>query len=416
MLKLWKGVKKVSNQSRWVSVTQLNRYVSALLENQKVLNNIYVKGELSNVKQYSSGHWYFNIKDQNAQVACVMFKGNASSLKFRMKDGLEVLLQAKVSLYEANGKYQLNVFSAEEVGKGNLHLAFEELKEKLKKEGLFDLNFKQALPKFPRTIGVVTSPSGAVIRDIIHVCHRRYPATKIILYPAKVQGPGSAESLVEGIQYFNNTQSVDILIVGRGGGSIEDLWSFNEEILARAAFHSKIPIISAVGHETDFTILDFVADHRAPTPSAAAELAVPDMYVLLSKIKADEEQMKRSIEQKLLFNKQRLSHLANNRYLVSPYERIHESMQSLDLQEEALTRLLNQQLESSKQRLSQLMVRLDGLSPLKILSRGYALVMDEEKKTMTSVKEISLDDTLTLYMRDGQVDCTVRDIKEKTYE
>lgn len=412
-----KEVRKLSRQQTSVTVSQLNRYVATLLEKNQALNNILVKGELSNVKRYASGHWYFNIKDENAQVACVMFKGHATKLAFQPRDGQEVLVGAKVSLYEPNGKYQLNVFSMDEVGKGNLFLAYEQRKEKLRKAGYFDEGRKKELPIMPKVIGVVTSSSGAVIRDIVNVSNRRFPSTKIILYPAKVQGPGSAESIVLGIEYFNRREDIDVLIVGRGGGSIEDLWSFNEENVARAAFESSIPIISAVGHESDFTILDFVADKRAPTPSAAAEIAVPNSQTLVKRIQSHEETMVRVLEQKVNLARHRLNHLANNRYLQSPYERIHDAMQKVDIIEERLEGLLEKKISGRKSSLAALANRLDALSPLKILARGYAMVVDEETEVpLTSVEQIEIEDNLRLFMQDGIVHCEVIEMENKDYD
>lgn len=401
-----------AKEVRAVTVSQLNRYVAGLFSRNQALQNIMVRGELSNVKRYSSGHWYFNLKDPYAQVSGVMFKSYADRLKFKPQEGQEVLVTAQVSLYERNGSYQLNVRSMEPLGKGSLYLAYEQIKKALAQEGLFDPEHKNKLPTFPKTIGVVTSVSGAVIRDIIHVSKRRFPGAKIILYPAQVQGQGSAETLIRGIRYFNTRPDIDVLIVGRGGGSIEDLWSFNDEKLAREAFNSRIPLISAVGHETDFTILDFVADLRAPTPSAAAELALPDQVALRNGLDSVQKRLARGLENKLSAATYRLDRLASSPYLKSPYVRLEQRSQTLDLLEERLKRSLLTRLERSKNRFSRNASLLDSLSPLKVLGRGYSMVQDPDSgKTLSKAGALALGQEIDVLMQDGKVTCQVRNLK-----
>lgn len=275
------------------SVSQLTRYIKEVFDFDEVLNDVIVKGEVSNFKLHSSGHMYFTLKDNEAKIKCVMFKGYSSRLKFMPEDGMNIIAYGSVTVYERDGQYQLYCSKLEPDGYGSLYLAFEQLKEKLLKEGLFDEKYKKKLPVFPRKIGVVTSSTGAVIRDIINVSSKRFCGISILLYPAKVQGDGAAESIVEGIRYFNTRDDIDVIIIGRGGGSIEELWAFNEEIVARAIFESRIPVISAVGHETDYTIADFVADVRASTPSHAAEIAVPRFDELKFKINSYQEALYR---------------------------------------------------------------------------------------------------------------------------
>lgn len=401
-----------AKEVRAVTVSQLNRYVAGLFSRNQALQNIMVRGELSNVKRYSSGHWYFNLKDPYAQVSGVMFKSYADRLKFKPQEGQEVLVTAQVSLYERNGSYQLNVRSMEPLGKGSLYLAYEQIKKALAQEGLFDSEHKKKLPTFPKTIGVVTSVSGAVIRDIIHVSKRRFPGAKIILYPAQVQGQGSAETIIRGIRYFNTRSDIDVLIVGRGGGSIEDLWSFNDEKLAREAFNSRIPLISAVGHETDFTILDFVADLRAPTPSAAAELALPDQAALQNGLNGVQKRLARGLESKLASATYRLDRLASSPYLKSPYVRLEQRGQTLDLLEERLKRSLLTRLERSKNRFSRNAGLLDSLSPLKVLGRGYSMVQDPDSgKTLSKAGALALGQEIDVLMQDGKVTCQVQNLK-----
>lgn len=416
-----------------ITVSQLNRYVFRLLGNQSVLQNISIVGELSNVKVYSSGHWYFNLKDQNAQVSCVMFKSAASSLNFRPKDGDAVILSGKVSLYERDGKFQVYVNKMDLDGKGNLYLLFEQLNKKLQAEGLYSEEFKKPIPKFPKVIGVATSRSGAVIQDIINVSRRRWPLSKIVLAPCSVQGENAAPTIVKSIEKLNEMEEVDVIIVGRGGGSLEDLWAFNEESVARAVFASKKPIISAVGHESDTTICDYVADLRAPTPSAAAEVALPNINEVLEYMRSKELQMSRLLSAKVdfsetrLFNledklktnmvsiikllNQKLSHLSENRFLLNPYENLDRKKEAVDINADKLEQRMTYLLKNKEQSLAHKVASLDALSPLKVLGRGYSmLTRTRESKPLVSAQDIRKNEALDVFMQDGKLKVEVLDV------
>ncbi|AVM42355.1 exodeoxyribonuclease VII large subunit [Fastidiosipila sanguinis] len=416
-----------------ITVSQLNRYVFRLLGNQSVLQNISIVGELSNVKVYSSGHWYFNLKDQNAQVSCVMFKSAASSLNFRPKDGDAVILSGKVSLYERDGKFQVYVNKMDLDGKGNLYLLFEQLNKKLQAEGLYSEEFKKPIPKFPKVIGVATSRSGAVIQDIINVSRRRWPLSKIVLAPCSVQGENAAPTIVKSIEKLNEMEEVDVIIVGRGGGSLEDLWAFNEESVARAVFASEKPIISAVGHESDTTICDYVADLRAPTPSAAAEVALPNINEVLEYMRSKELQMSRLLSAKVdfsetrLFNledklktnmvsiikllNQKLSHLSENRFLLNPYENLDRKKEAVDINADKLEQRMTYLLKNKEQSLARKVASLDALSPLKVLGRGYSmLTRTGESKPLVSAQDIRKNEALDVFMQDGKLKVEVLDV------
>ncbi len=402
----------MSTKQRAITVSQLNRFVQGLLSSQEPLRNLLVRGELSNVKYYSSGHIYFNLKDPHAQVSCVMFRQQAQGLKFRMENGQAVLASGRASLYERDGKFQLYVDMLEPTGVGDLHLAFEQLNQKLKAEGLFNAEHKRPLPEFPRRIGIATAATGAVIRDIIQVSRRRFPGCRLVLAPCQVQGPAAAMSIVSALRKLNSLPDVDLIIVGRGGGSMEDLWVFNEEIVAREVFNSAKPIISAVGHETDFTITDFVADLRAPTPSAAAELALPDAAALRNALNHQQQRLISHLEQKVTSARHRLERLQSNRYLENPYERLNDRRQQLDRLEDRLSSGLEQRLRSRTEQLGQLASRLDALSPLKVLARGYAMVspLDSDLPIVTA-KALQPKQAIRLHMQDGIVSCRVEDRK-----
>lgn len=393
-----------------ITVSQLNRYVAAVLDNNPNLGNLLVRGELSNVRNPSSGHWYFNLKDMHAQVPCVMFRSQARTLKFRPEDGQAVVAEGRAALFERDGRFQLYVNSLEPYGKGDLQLAFEQLNKKLQAEGLYDAAHKRPLPHFPRRIGIATSATGAVIRDIMHVSKRRFPACRLLLAPCSVQGPGSAESIVRALELLNRVPDVDLIIVGRGGGSLEDLWSFNEEIVARAVYASSKPVISAVGHETDFTICDFVADLRAPTPSAAAEIALPDERALRRDLAEKERLLARGLEQSIVLAKHRLERLAANRYLQNPYERLQERRMMIERLAELMEQRLERKLTEQEQKIRRLAAALDALSPLQVLSRGYAMVTEESgERPLTSVAELSTGQAVRLHMRDGRLLCRIEE-------
>lgn len=387
-----------------ISVSQLNRYVAAAMNRSSYLRNLAVRGELSNVSCPRSGHIYFNLKDAKAQVPCVMFRSQAASLQFRPEDGQAVSVYGRAALFERDGRFQIYVDRMEAEGRGDLFQAYEKLKAKFKAEGLFDPSHKRPMPPFPKRIGVATSATGAVIRDIINVSKRRWPSCEIVLAPCSVQGPGSAESIVRALALLNAKEDIDLIIVGRGGGSIEDLWPFNEEIVVRAVYASDKPIISAVGHETDFTLCDFTADLRAPTPSAAAELALPDAASYRRTLLSAENRLSQLLKQKLIIAEHRLERLASNRYLVNPYERIRDRRMLTERLSELQESTIKEKLNRAEHSLQRLSASLDALSPLKVLSRGYALVSDpEHDRPISSIKDIREGDCLRLNMKDGRL-------------
>jgi len=401
--------------SQPISVTELNHYVALYLEKNELLHSIQVKGEISGLKAYASGHLYFTLKDANAQVSCVMFKGQAMRLRFKPVDGTAVVVTAKASLYDRDGKFQLYVSSMNADGIGDLYLAFEQLKKRLEDEGLFDPAHKKAIPRLPKAIGVVTSPSGAVIRDIIQVLSRRFPNFRLQLIPVQVQGEGAAASIAAAIDRFNQLGSVDVLIVGRGGGSLEDLWAFNEEVVARSVYRSKIPIISAVGHETDFTICDFVADVRAPTPSAAAELAMPVKSEEEDKIAHLENRLYQALRRRTQLENQRLDALISRPVLASPLMRIETEQRELETLVHHLRSAGQAQLNRSERNFAVLSGKLDALSPLKVLARGYAVARDAQGKSLVSTALVQPGDLIDVWLSDGRLDCTVNQIRERSF-
>lgn len=399
---------------RIATVTQINNYIKALFEQVPVLQNVWIKGEISNLKLHSSGHIYLTLKDGGAVLKAVMFKYAAQTLQFKPEDGTKVLARGKIGVYEAGGQYQLYIEEMEAEGKGDLYAKFEELKKRLSEEGLFDEIRKKPLPKFPQTIGIVTSPTGAAIRDMINVLKRRYPVVKVIIYPCLVQGDSAAQSIVDGINYFNEKKNVDLIITGRGGGSIEDLWAFNEEITARAVAGSDIPVISAVGHEIDFTISDFAADLRAPTPSAAAELAVPDIIELRRTLDASRTRMSVLLKNKL-DNSQRQLELLSKRSSLTGFDRvISDRAQTVDNLTERCTMAYKNLTESALKQFQMLCGKLSALSPIAVFERGYCSV-SKDGKTVNDIDDISVEDNLTVKMLNGEIDCTVTQ-RRKTNE
>lgn len=385
------------------SVSRVNNYIKRLIDSKSVLNNIWVKGEISNYKRHSSGHIYLTLKDESSVLKAVMFRSAASSLKFEPTDGMMVIAHGRISVYEAGGSYQLYIEDMTRDGIGDLYQEFERLKEQLSKEGLFDEQFKEPIPRFPERIGVATAPTGAAVRDIINVITRRYPMAEIVIYPTLVQGSGAKESIVRAIEFFNIDKSVDTIIVGRGGGSIEDLWAFNEECVARAIFNSKIPIISAVGHETDFTIADFVADFRAPTPSAAAEVSVPSSEELSRLISIYSTRMYTNVKAITDSYRFRLSRLTPR----SPREKIMELYQKVDMKVQTLEGQYKLKINEKKRGLTELYAKLDALSPLKTLSRGYSIAVDTTGNVLKSTKDFTDEMEFVLKLNDGDVDCIV---------
>ncbi len=388
------------------SVSQLNSYVKGVLDKDENLAHIFVTGEISNYKPHYSGHMYMTVKDETASVKAVMFAGNASKLRFKVENGMKILAFGTVSLFARDGSFQFYINDMQPDGVGALSIAFEQLKKKLEAEGLFRQEYKKPIPKFPERIGVVTSATGAAIQDIFNVLKRRFPVAEVILRPCQVQGEGAAEDVAEAIYEFNKLKAADVLIVGRGGGSIEDLWAFNEEVVARAVFASEIPVISAVGHETDYTICDFVADLRAPTPSAAAECAVPDIFELKGNLVSLRQQLFALTRNRINIERSKIGSVEKILALRDPVTNINEQRKELVYLTERLSGLTNSVLDSNKSKISALAGKLDALSPLSVISRGYALV-EKNDKPVTSVKDIRKDDVVSIKLSDGQVKASI---------
>lgn len=377
------------------------------MDHDLLLFQLSIRGEISNFKLHYSGHMYFTLKDEQSTIRAVMFKSSNYKLKFKPENGMKVIAQGRISVYERDGQYQLYVENMQPDGIGALHIAFEQLKKKLEAEGLFDSERKKSLPKFPKRIGVVTSATGAAIRDILNVLKRRYPAAEVLLYPVLVQGEQACFEIVEGIQYFNDTKSVDVIITGRGGGSIEELWAFNEEIVARSIAASQIPVISAVGHETDFTIADFVSDVRAPTPSAAAELAVPSQYELRDKVQGLQSRLIYALNNRLESRRLKLERLMQSTAFRNPLDNISQSRLRLDEMGKDLLKNMLYQLKNQREQLASLCGKLDALSPLSVLSRGYAIVKTSDGQIIRTVHEVNEQQKIKVQLQDGEFQCTV---------
>lgn len=387
-----------------MTVAQINAYVKQLLDSDTLLPNVYVRGEISNfTNHYKTGHFYFTLKDSDGVLSAVMYKREASKLKFLPESGMKVVLHGRVTGFVRGGQYQIIVDNIEPDGIGSLYIAYEQLKRRLEAEGLFSAQRKRPLPKIPTRIGVITSPDGAAVRDIINITARRFPLARIILYPSLVQGPDAAASLITGMQIFNTALRVDLIIIGRGGGSIEDLWAFNDETLARTIAASCVPVISAVGHETDYTICDFAADLRAPTPSAAAELAVPDTAELKRKIYNIIGRMELSFTKTLAADRNRLAALAKSRALTSPQNFIDDKRLTLISLSNELDGGMKLTLSRDRARFAALCASLDALNPLSVLSRGYSAVFDEDGRVIKSVKQLKVGDRFRLRTADGSV-------------
>ena len=394
------------------SVGQVNRYVKNMFTQDFFLQKIYVKGEVSNCKYHTSGHIYFSLKDETGTMSCVMFAGHRRGLAFSMKDGDKVIVGGSVDVYERDGRYQLYAKEITLEGAGALYERYLALKQKLEEMGMFAGEYKQPIPKFIRRLGVVTAPTGAAVQDIRNISYRRNPYLQIILYPALVQGADAAESIVKGIRMLDRL-NVDVIIVGRGGGSIEDLWAFNEEIVARAIFECRTPVISAVGHETDFTIADFVADLRAPTPSAAAELAVNDYRSVVESVSVYRQRMYRAMSTRLDFYRSRLANFSTKFGYLSPEYRLREQRQRLADAESSLQNAMEGKLKENRHRLSLYVERFTGLSPLRKLNQGFSYVADQEKRTLTSVKQVKNGDTIYISVTDGTIEAKVNSIKKE---
>lgn len=395
---------------RIISVSQLNYYVKSLLDNDPHLSSVFVTGEISNLTDhYRSGHIYFSLKDKNAVVRAVMFAGNARNLKFKPEEGMKVIALCRVSLYEVTGGYQIYVDDMQPDGIGSLTIAFEQLKKKLEEKGLFKLENKKPIPKFPKTVGVITSPTGAAVQDIRNILTRRFPSVDIVLCPVLVQGAGAPEQLINAVNLFNEYDCADVIIIGRGGGSIEDLWAFNDENLAYAIYASNIPVISAVGHETDFTICDFVSDLRAPTPSAAAELAVPDREELLAYYNSQRQYINSLIDNKLSFYNKKLSDIRTAMSVNSPEKRIGLLSSKLDNLSKRAQLSINDTYNLKSDSVKKLGAKLETLNPVSVLNRGYAIAQ-KDRKNINSVKELKIDDEIKLTLKDGTVKTKVVEI------
>ena len=413
----------------YLTVTQLTKYIKYKIDNDINLREVYLKGEISNFKAHTRGHFYFTIKDEGSRINAVMFASSASKVKFTPEDGMKILVTGRISVYEATGGYQIYVNEMMEDGVGNLYVAFEQLKKKLASEGLFDDKYKKPIPKIPERVGVITAPTGAAIRDIISTINRRFPLTEVILLPSLVQGEGAKEDIVRQIKRAED-YNLDVLIVGRGGGSIEDLWAFNEEIVARAIFECPIPIISAVGHEIDFTIADFVADLRAPTPTGAAEIAVPNKADVINYINQLSLRSRKAVGNILELKKKRLDNIKSNYILNNPLDLYSAKIQKLDYLTESLVKnykvIIDKEkvklnniksrplfsnplvvLDKTKQKYALLLSKLDTLSPLKTLERGYSIVKLNDK-AITSIKDLKKDDLINIELKDGSKEAIIK--------
>lgn len=396
---------------RALEISEVNSYIKRILTNDAILYNLKVKGEISNFKVHSSGNVYLSLKDEKSKINCVIFKNNYNK-DLHLDNGSKVIANGYISLYEKDGSYQLYINDIEIEGLGNLYIEFNKLKEQLSEEGLFDIKYKKSIPSMPKSIGVITSETGAVIRDIINVIKRRYPKVNIKLYPVNVQGSQSKYDICEGIKFFNNKNNVDIIIVGRGGGSIEELWSFNEEIVAREVFNSKIPIISAVGHETDFTICDFVADMRAPTPSAAAEIATPNLVDLEYKLDNIKDRLNRSVINQVNLDKNRIDYVFEKIGNYLKLYTIKDKITQIDKIYDKINFEIENTISIESERLKNTGIILHNLSPLATLDRGYSIV-HKEGEIINSIKQIKLKEELDIKLRDGNIKCNVESIEDE---
>ena len=389
-----------------ISVSDLNRYMKDKVADDEYLKSVFVRGEISNFKHHYTGHMYFTLKDENSLIKCIMFKSSTLTLNFVPKDGMKVNVLGSVAVFERDGVYQIYCKAMQEDGVGDLYAKFKELKDKLEREGLFDAEHKKKIPMMPKVIGVLTSNTGAVIRDIINVSTRRNPDCYIRLYPVPVQGPGAAEKIVDAIRFMNENKLADVLIVARGGGSLEDLWPFNEEIVARAIYDSELPVISAVGHETDFTIADFVADLRAPTPSAAAELAVTDIFDLQDRINLYQRRLQLLLRKKVEVLRLRYEKCMKSRCFADPSYMFQDRYLKLDSLVKNLEKAINLRMKDYKLKTVEKITKLDAMSPLKTLARGYTVV-EKNDKLVKSVKDLKKDDIINVRLNDGKIDAKI---------
>jgi len=395
-----------------LSITQLNEYIRSKLDNDVLLGGVAVRGEISNYKVYPSGHHYFTLKDEGASLKCVMFKGNAMRLRFRPDNGVKVIAMGKISVYPRDGVYQLYCTAMAMDGIGDLYAAFEQLKKKLAAQGLFDPAHKKPIPKYPRTIGIVTSSAGAAIHDMLRILKKRYPLTEVRLLPVRVQGVEAPGEIAAAIRYANYHKLADLLIVGRGGGSIEDLWAFNDELVAHAIYESEIPVISAVGHEPDVTISDYVADLRAATPSNGAELAVPDQDALRQNLDSIESAMVASLNRQLKGARQHLKMLSSSPALQSPTGYLDQRRKSLEMLQTRLVSAQSRNVEKKRRQFVGAVSKIDALSPLKVLTRGYALVRTDSGEVLKSVHQVQSGDRITVNLSNGRINAAVTNKEE----
>jgi len=396
-----------------ISVTALNQYIKGMFERERLLSRVLVRSEISNYKVYPSGHHYFSLKDAESSIRCVMFRREAMSLRFRPENGMKVVVSGRVSVFPRDGAYQLYCATMVPDGVGELAFAFEQLKNRLHKEGLFDPAHKKPIPAHPQTIALVTSPAGAAVRDMIRILGARYPMAKVLVIPVRVQGEEAPEEIAQGLDLVNALELADLIITGRGGGSMEDLWAFNDERVARAIFRSRIPVISAVGHEPDVTISDFVADLRASTPSNAAELAVPDQADLRDRMAHLQARMDRSMDRRLQTGWDTLRRLGSSPFLQSPQRAIQEKRLLLDYQQQRLLHAMERQVGEHRQQMGRLAASLDALSPFKVLSRGYSITQKDDGTVVSELKQVEKGDILRVRVSDGTITCTAEG-KENT--
>lgn len=397
----------MEQQNKIFNVSEVNKYIKMLMDSNPLLANISVRGEITNFKAHYTGHLYFTLKDENATIKCVMFKGNAQFLKFKPADGMKVIIQGQISAFERDGVYQIYCKSMSPEGLGDLYLAYEQLKEKLNKEGLFDDVHKKKIPFLPKRVGVITSRTGAVIRDIINVSTRRYPNVNILLYPAVVQGVNVASTVVDGIHTFNKLNNVDVIIIARGGGSFEDLFGFNDETIARAIYDSKIPIVSAVGHETDFTICDFVSDLRAPTPSAAAELVYPQYSDIVNRISTDKNRINIAMKNYIERKRQYIERLEAAKLEKVPLDIINKYRMNIDSMMSKAESTIRYNIEKYRTRCVKGITKIDALSPLKTITRGYSVTENMDGKVIRKVSDVKKDDKIQITLLDGKINAVV---------
>ena len=389
------------------TVTEINDHIKWLIDGEKQLQDIYVIGELSNFKKHTSGHCYFSLKDEKSEIRAVMFASYARKLNFKPENGMKIVVHARVSVYTQGGSYQLYVDSMQPDGLGSLYLAYEQLKERLNREGLFDEAHKKPIPKFPDRIGVITSPTGAAVRDIINVSKRRYPCVKLLLYPTLVQGPEASNELTKAIEYFNIENNVDVIIIGRGGGSIEDLWAFNDECLARAIYNSQIPVISGVGHEIDFTICDFVADVRAATPSAAAEIATVDINEIINALNTFDFRAKNALMGAVSYYRDKLNGIKSKRIFKMPEIILDAPKMRFSMMVENLKGSMAEINSINKERFANINAKLIALNPMAVLARGYGAIYNQNDEIIKSTKEISVGDNIKVRLHDGSFNASV---------